>query len=90
MDACNSRIVGYSMDARKNLLNRQLWASRHDLRLAIITWIETTYHRRRRQHALARLTPIEFETLHQAAHAACPHLPRPSQRNSGQTIPGPG
>ena len=29
-----------------------------------------TYHRRRRQRRLGRLTPIEFETLQQAAHAA--------------------
>jgi transposase InsO family protein len=31
--------------------------------LAIITWIERTYHRRRRQDRLGRLTPIEFETI---------------------------
>lgn len=33
------------------------------LRLAIITWIEWTYHRRRRQPRLGRLTPIEYETM---------------------------
>lgn len=37
--------------------------SREDLRIAIITWIERTYHRRRRQARLGRLTPIEFETI---------------------------
>jgi putative transposase len=31
--------------------------------VAIVTWIERTYHRRRRQRALGRLTPIEYETL---------------------------
>ena len=45
-------------------------AKRQDLRLAIVTWIEKTYHRRRRQARLGRLTPIEFETLHNTAHAA--------------------
>nr|MEA1122825.1 IS3 family transposase [Mycobacterium shigaense] len=30
-------------------------------RIAIVTWIERTYHRRRRQLALGRLTPVEFE-----------------------------
>ena len=55
---------------QKNVLDRRRWTTRQDLRLAIITWIEKTYHRRRRQHALGRLTPIEFETLQQAAHAA--------------------
>ena len=34
-----------------------------DLRIAIVTWIERTYHRRRRQATLGRLTPIEFETI---------------------------
>jgi putative transposase len=40
-----------------------------DLRLAILTWIQKTYHRRR-QCRLGRLTPIEYETLTRAAHAA--------------------
>ena len=42
-----------------------------ELRLAMITWIEKFYHRRRRQRALGKLTPIEFELLHdQLATAA--------------------
>jgi hypothetical protein len=32
--------------------------------------IETTYHRRPRQESLVRLTPVEFETLLDPAHAA--------------------
>jgi len=55
---------------QKNVLDRQRWATRKDLRLAIIVWIEKTYHRRRRQDALGRLTPTEFEILQQAAHPA--------------------
>lgn len=39
------------------------WTTREQLRIAIVTWIERTYHRRRRQAALGRLTPIEFETI---------------------------
>lgn len=31
--------------------------------MAIITWIERTYHCRRRQTRLGRLTPIEYETI---------------------------
>jgi len=27
------------------------------------TWIKRTYHRRRRQDGLGRLTPIEFEMI---------------------------
>lgn len=32
---------------QKNVLNRQCWSTREDLRLAIVTWIEKSYHRRR-------------------------------------------
>jgi transposase InsO family protein len=35
--------------------------TREELRIAIVTWIEQTYHRRRRQAGLGRLTPIEYE-----------------------------
>jgi len=36
-----------------------------------VTWIERTYHRRRRQRGLGKLTPIEFETIYtQTALAA--------------------
>jgi transposase InsO family protein len=55
---------------QKNVLNRRRWQTREQLRLAIVVWIERTYHRRCRQDTLGRLTPIEFETLLQAAHAA--------------------
>ena len=48
---------------QKNVLNRRTWATRDELRIAIVTWIERTYHRRRRQAALGRLTPIEYETI---------------------------
>jgi len=48
------------------------WATRDELRIAIITWIERTYNRRRRQRSLQRLTPVEYETIKnlQAALAA--------------------
>ena len=59
--------------------------TRDELRLAIITWIETTYHRRRRQGTLGRLTPIEFETLLNTAHAVWPHLSNPGQPKSGRS-----
>jgi len=48
---------------QNNVLNRHTWRTREQLRTAIVTWIERTYHRRRRQRALARLTPIEYETI---------------------------
>ena len=41
-----------------------------DARLAIVLWIERTYHRRRRQRALGKLTPVEFEGVNEVAYAA--------------------
>ena len=48
---------------QKNVLDRQPWTTREELRIAIVSWIERTYHRRRRQDGLGRLTPIEYETI---------------------------
>ena len=59
---------------QKNVLDRQRWSTRDELRVAIITWIEATYHRRRRQRRLGKLTPIEFETINQAAQQAARHF----------------
>jgi transposase InsO family protein len=66
----NATMESFFSLLQKNILNRQLWQTRDELRLAIITWIERTHHRRRRQRALGRLTPIEFETINQTAQAA--------------------
>ena len=57
---------------QNNVLDRERRSTRQELRIAIITWIERTYHRRRRQSTLGRLTPIEYEMIEptQAAHAA--------------------
>jgi putative transposase len=66
----NAAMESFFALLQKNVLDRHRWTSRKQLRLAIITWIERTYHRRRRQRALGRLTPIEYETINKAAHAA--------------------
>jgi putative transposase len=58
----NAAMESFFSLLQKNVLNRQTWATREELRSAIVTWIERTYHRRRRQDGLGRLTPIEFET----------------------------
>ncbi len=68
--ADNAAMESFFSLLQKNVLNRRRWRTRTELRLAIVTWIETTYHRRRRQQALGRLTPVEFETLLNTAHAA--------------------
>ena len=68
----NAAMESFFALLQKNVLNTRRWTSRQELRIAIVTWIERTYHRRRRQAALGRLTPIEFETImtRQAALAA--------------------
>ncbi|MFI6244346.1 IS3 family transposase [Micromonospora sp. NPDC050795] len=48
---------------QNTVLDRRNWTTRQQLRTAIVTWIERTYHRRRRQRSLSRLTPIEYETI---------------------------
>ena len=68
--ADNAAMESFFALLQKNVLNRRRWATRDELRLAIVTWIERDYHRRRRQAALGKLTPIEFETIHNAALAA--------------------
>ena len=59
----NAAMESFFSLLQKNVLNRRAWATRDELRIAIVTWIERTYHRRRRQAALGRLTPVEFETI---------------------------
>ena len=44
-----------------NVLNQQRWATRQELRLAIVVWIEPKHHRERAQDTLGGLAPIEFE-----------------------------
>ena len=48
---------------QNNVLNRRQWATREEPRSAIVTSIQRTYHRRRRQQRLGTLTPIEDETM---------------------------
>jgi transposase InsO family protein len=59
----NAAMESFFSLLQKNVLNRQSWDTREQLRIAIVTWIERTYHRRRRQTALGRLTPTEFEII---------------------------
>ncbi len=66
----NASMESFFSLLQKNVLDTRRWDSREDLRLAIVTWIETKYNRRRRQRRLGRLTPVEFETIYTAAEAA--------------------
>ncbi|MBD2766175.1 IS3 family transposase [Kocuria sp. cx-455] len=68
--ADNAAMESFFALLQKNVLDRQRWSSRDELRLAIVTWIEKSYHRRRRQRRLGRLTPVEFETINHGLKAA--------------------
>jgi transposase InsO family protein len=59
----NAAMESFFALLQNNVLNRRTWTTRDELRTAIVTWIERTYHRRRRQPALDRLTPIEYEAI---------------------------
>lgn len=59
----NAAMESFFALLQKNVLDRRTWATRQELRIAIVTWIERTHHRRRRQAALGRLTPAEYELI---------------------------
>jgi transposase InsO family protein len=58
----NAAMESFFSLLQKNVRNRRRWDTREELRIAIVR-IERTYHRRRRQDRLGRLTPIEYETI---------------------------
>lgn len=66
----NASMEAFLSLLQKNVLNIRRWQTHPELRLAIVSWIETKYDRRRRQRALGKLTPVEFEMIHKAARAA--------------------
>lgn len=44
---------------QKNVLDRGRWDTRASLRIAVVDWGERTYHRKRRQRRLGKLTSVE-------------------------------
>ncbi len=66
----NAAMESFFSLLQKNVLDTKRWETHEELRLAIVVWIETNYNRRRRQRALGKLTPAEFETIYTAAEAA--------------------
>lgn len=53
-----------------NVLDRHKWATRQQLRLPLVRWINGTYNRRRRHRALGKLTPLEYEITYQPTATA--------------------
>lgn len=68
--ADNSAMESWFALLQRNVLDRKRWDTKEELRLAMVCWIERTYHRRRRQRGLSRMTPVEYETLNTASLAA--------------------
>jgi putative transposase len=59
----NAAMESFFALLQRNVLDRRRWATRGELRIAIVTWIERTYHHRRKQASLGRLTPAEYELI---------------------------
>ncbi|KQT74527.1 integrase [Microbacterium sp. Leaf436] len=57
----NAAMESFRSLLQTNVLNQHRWATRKELRLAIVVWIERKYHRQRAQDTLGGLTPTEFE-----------------------------
>jgi len=57
----NAAMESWHALLQKNVLDRRRWRTRDELHDAIVFWIEHTYNRRRRQRALGKLTPVEYE-----------------------------
>jgi transposase InsO family protein len=61
----NARIESFHSLLQNNVLDSKKWESQEELRIAIVIWIEKTYHRRRRKRSLGKMTPVEYEAAHE-------------------------
>jgi transposase InsO family protein len=61
----NARIESFHSLLHNTVLNSKKWESQEEFQIAIVTWIEGTYHRRRRKSSLGKMTPVEFEVAHE-------------------------
>ncbi len=68
----NAAMESFNALLQKNVLDRRRWRTREELHNAVVHWVEHTYNNRRRQRALGKLTPVEYELAftRQAAAAA--------------------
>jgi putative transposase len=66
----NAAMESWHALLQKNVLDRRRWRTRDELHEAVVFWIEHTYNRRRRQRALGKLTPVEFELAFTSQAAA--------------------
>lgn len=64
----NAAMESFFALLQKNVLDLKKWDSYQILRLAVVEWVEKSYHRKRRQRRLGCLTPVEFETVYKAGN----------------------
>jgi putative transposase len=57
----NAAMESFNSLLQKNVLDRKRWRTRDELHNAVVHWVEHTYKNRRRQRALSKLTPVEYE-----------------------------
>lgn len=57
----NAAMESFFSLVQNNVLDTGSWSTRAGLRAGIVSWIEGTYHRRRKQEGLGRMTPVVFE-----------------------------
>ncbi|EFK98054.1 integrase catalytic subunit [Streptomyces sp. SPB78] len=89
----NAAMESFFALLQKNVLDRRTWSTREELRIAIVTWIERTYHRRRRQRRLARIDPRRVRDHHDPSRSpGCinPTVTQPCSSPSTQRMPCPG
>ena len=66
----NAMIESFWSRMQVELLDRRSWRTRVELANAIFEYLEIFHNRQRRHSALGMMTPVEFETRHQAATVA--------------------
>ena len=57
----NAAMESFFSLLQKNVLDQRRWQSRSELHYEVVTWIERSYNRRRKQRSLGKLTPVQFE-----------------------------
>jgi transposase InsO family protein len=83
--ADNAAMESFFSLLQKNVLDRRPWRTREQLRIAIVTWIERTYHRRRRQDtgSAATSSTSSGRTFVIATRVRCPKTPVPISSGQG-------
>ncbi len=75
--ADNAVVESFFASLQTELLDRQSWPTRDDLRTAIFEYIEIFYNRQRRHSTLDYLSPNEYERRHHQTQAPSPATPSP-------------